>query len=57
MTATPSDSHVCTVCHRRLSAGDEYLVRLRAGRQTAVHRHVCFPPRRDAARPAPHRAA
>jgi hypothetical protein len=46
-----SERPVCIVCRRPLSHADDYLVRLRAGRQTAVHRHVCFPPRDERRRP------
>ena len=44
MTASQSESLVCIVCRKRLESGEEYLVRVRAGRPSTVHRHLCFPP-------------
>jgi hypothetical protein len=50
---------VCNVCHRPLSACDQYLVRFDARHgATVVHRNLCFPPARQAvAKPAPRAAA
>jgi hypothetical protein len=50
---------VCNVCHRPLSACDQYLVRFDARQgTTVVHRNLCFPPARQAvAKPAPRAAA
>jgi len=50
---------VCNVCHRPLSACDQYLVRFDARHgATVVHRNLCFPPAREAgAKPAPRAAA
>jgi|Tabmets5t2r1_1033131.scaffolds.fasta_scaffold25609_2 hypothetical protein len=45
MTADHSHSPTCAVCHRRIAVGESYLVRRSGGRSTAVHQHVCFPPR------------
>ncbi|MGH2713297.1 MAG: hypothetical protein ACRDM7_05330 [Thermoleophilaceae bacterium] len=45
MTADHTHSPTCAVCHRRIAIGESYLVRVSGGRQTAVHQHVCFPPR------------
>jgi hypothetical protein len=45
MTADRSHSPTCAVCHRRIAAGESYLVRRSGGRATAVHQHLCFPPR------------
>ena len=44
MPASKSESLVCIVCRKQLASGEEYLVRLRDGRPSTVHRHVCFPP-------------
>lgn len=44
MTATKSDSLVCIVCRKQIATGEDYLVRLRDGRPSTVHRHLCFPP-------------
>jgi hypothetical protein len=44
MTAHQSESLTCIVCRKPLASGEEYLVRVRAGRRTTVHRHLCFPP-------------
>jgi hypothetical protein len=44
MTATKTESLTCNVCRKRLGSGEEYLVRMRDGRTTTVHRHLCFPP-------------
>jgi hypothetical protein len=44
MTANKSESLTCTVCRKQLTSGEEYLVRMRDGRTTTVHRHLCFPP-------------
>jgi len=58
MTPIKSDPMVCTVCRKQLGNGEEYLVRLRNGRATTVHRHLCFPPaQQPAARPANQTAA
>ena len=58
MTTSKSDSLVCMVCRKQLAAGEDYLVRLRAGRPAIVHRHLCFPPaRRDEAHQASQTAA
>jgi hypothetical protein len=45
MTADHTNCMTCVVCHRRLEAGENYLVRFRGGHASAVHQHVCFPPR------------
>ena len=44
MTALKSESLTCMVCRKQLANGEEYLVRMREGRTTTVHRHLCFPP-------------
>jgi hypothetical protein len=44
VTASKSESFTCTVCRKQLASGEEYLVRMREGRPTTVHRHLCFPP-------------
>jgi hypothetical protein len=44
MTAQKSESFTCIVCRKQLASGEEYLVRMREGRTTTVHRHLCFPP-------------
>ena len=44
MTALKSDSLTCMVCRKQLANGEEYLVRMREGRTTSVHLHLCFPP-------------
>jgi hypothetical protein len=44
MTASKSESLTCIVCRKQLENGEEYLVRMRDGRTTTVHRHLCFPP-------------
>ena len=44
MTASKSESLTCIVCRKELASGEEYLVRMREGRTTTVHRHLCFPP-------------
>jgi hypothetical protein len=44
VTASKSESLTCTVCRKQLATGEEYLVRMREGRTTTVHRHLCFPP-------------
>lgn len=44
MTALKSESLTCIVCRKQLASGEEYLVRMREGRTTTVHRHLCFPP-------------
>ena len=46
MTADHTHSPTCAVCHRRMAIGESYLMRRYAGMATAVHRHLCFPPRR-----------
>lgn len=54
MTADHSDRPTCVVCHRRLSVGESYLIRFHEGQPTAMHQHLCFPPRarkRDAELP------
>ena len=51
----PSERPVCIVCRRPLNSADDYLVRVRRGKKSAVHRHLCFPPpveRRPGVRPA-----
>jgi hypothetical protein len=48
MTADHTNCLTCAVCHRRLEAGESYLVRFRGGEPSAVHQHLCFPPRRVA---------
>jgi hypothetical protein len=45
MTADHTHSPTCTVCRRRMAIGESYLVRRYAGKTTAVHQHLCFPPR------------
>jgi hypothetical protein len=45
MTADHTHSPTCAVCHRRITIGESYLVRVNGGRSTAVHQHLCFPPR------------
>ena len=45
MTADRTHSPTCTVCHRPMAVGESYLVRLSGGKPTAVHQHLCFPPR------------
>ena len=45
MTATKHDLLVCSVCHKPLNLGEQYLVSKRDGRMSTVHRHLCFPPR------------
>ncbi|HEY1359601.1 MAG TPA: hypothetical protein VGF21_14960 [Thermoleophilaceae bacterium] len=55
MTALKSESLTCTVCRKELANGEEYLVRMREGRPTTVHRHLCFPP--AASRPEPQEPA
>jgi hypothetical protein len=47
MTALKSESLTCIVCRKQLANGEEYLVRMREGRTTTVHRHLCFPPAAD----------
>ena len=55
MTAQKTESLTCMVCRKQLAGGEEYLVRIREGRTTTVHRHLCFPP--SASRPeTPQRA-
>jgi hypothetical protein len=44
MTAHKSESLTCMVCRKQLASGEEYLVRMREGRTTTIHRHLCFPP-------------
>jgi hypothetical protein len=44
MTARKTESHTCCVCRKQFARGEEYLVRMRDGRTTTVHRHLCFPP-------------
>jgi hypothetical protein len=44
MTARNIDSLTCIVCRKQLEQGEEYLVRMREGRTSTVHRHLCFPP-------------
>jgi hypothetical protein len=58
MTAMKSDSMVCMVCRKQLAHSEDYLVRLRNGRATTVHRHLCYPPaQQPPARPANQTAA
>ena len=45
MTADHTHSPTCTVCHRRMAIGESYLVRRYGSNTTAVHQHLCFPPR------------
>jgi hypothetical protein len=45
MTADHTHSPTCAVCHRRIAVGESYLVKMTGGRSTAVHQHLCFPPR------------
>ena len=45
MTADHTHSPTCAVCHRRMAIGESYLVRRRGDKITAVHQHLCFPPR------------
>jgi hypothetical protein len=45
MTATHTHSPTCAVCHRPIAAGESYLARRQGGKTTAVHQHLCFPPR------------
>jgi hypothetical protein len=45
MTADHTHSPTCAVCHRRIQIGESYLMRMSGGRSTAVHQHLCFPPR------------
>ena len=47
MTASKSESLTCIVCRKELASGEEYLVRMREGRMSTVHRHLCFPPAVD----------
>ena len=54
MTAKKIQPLTCNVCRKQLTSGEEYLVRMREGRPTIVHRHLCFPP--AASRPAAPRA-
>jgi hypothetical protein len=51
MTARNTESLTCIVCRKQLASGEEYLVRVREGRTTTVHRHVCFPPAVSRQRP------
>jgi hypothetical protein len=44
MNKVTNEPPVCAVCRRSLAATEDYLVRLRGDRPTAVHRHLCFPP-------------
>jgi hypothetical protein len=44
MTADHTHSPPCVVCHRRITVGESYLIRLSGGRASAVHQHLCFPP-------------
>jgi hypothetical protein len=44
---------ICQVCQRPLEENDQYLVRFDGHRATAVHRSLCFPPGRSAARKQP----
>ncbi len=45
MTADHTHRPTCAVCHRPIAAGESYLVRRHGERTTAVHQHLCFPPR------------
>jgi hypothetical protein len=45
MTATHTHSPTCSVCHRPIAAGESYLARRHGDKTTAVHQHLCFPPR------------
>jgi hypothetical protein len=45
MTATHTQAPTCSVCHRRIAVGESYLVRRQGKTTTAVHQHLCFPPR------------
>jgi hypothetical protein len=45
MTADHTHTPTCAVCHRRMAIGESYLVRRRGDKTTAVHQHLCFPPR------------
>lgn len=45
MTADNHHQPTCIVCQKRMAIGESYLVRLRGGEPTAVHQHLCFPPR------------
>jgi hypothetical protein len=47
MTADHTNCPTCVVCRRKLAVGESYLVRLQGGRATAVHQHLCFPPRAE----------
>jgi hypothetical protein len=45
MTATHTHRPTCSVCHRPIAAGESYLARRHGDKTTAVHQHLCFPPR------------
>jgi hypothetical protein len=45
MTATQTHSLTCAVCHRPIAPGESYLARGHGDKTTAVHQHLCFPPR------------
>jgi hypothetical protein len=45
MTANRTHSPTFVVCHRRMAIGESYLVRRYGSKTTAVHQHLCFPPR------------
>jgi hypothetical protein len=44
MSPSKTEPLTCSVCRKQLASGDEYLIRMRYGRATTVHRHLCFPP-------------
>ena len=45
MTGDDTDRPTCVVCRRRIAAKESYLIRLRDGQRSAMHKHLCFPPR------------
>jgi RNase P subunit RPR2 len=57
MTARKSESLTCNVCRKQLASGEEYLVRMREGRTSTVHRHLCFPPAVSPPQTTPNTAA
>jgi hypothetical protein len=44
VNATATETRTCGVCHQVLESHESYLIQRRAGRSTAVHRHLCYPP-------------
>lgn len=45
MTGDDTDRPTCAVCRRRIGVEESYLVRFRDGQRSAIHHHLCFPPR------------